>query len=314
MMLLLSVGTVKRVAVGAVRAQLDWTKRAWSVGREQGAWWRTGLPERGPFQVRPNGKLWLMEPGAGALMVTLDNAPTGPSDHIHKAGEGTLTDVTNPQWPITKLRWSRDGEGAGAAAGLAPIRSRAVALCNANLPATGYQEPPNCCEKTPGRKKDAAGNTGCGGFPGWMIRELGREKFIKDEVVVGKGSKWETKVNVASDTIAWKQMALAIEKKRGWPPETLWKAYASGKRPLPGDIYVLKGYVPRMNGIGFRHVGVIVDASGSTWKTADGGQGLGYAVGFNLRPLEADSGKIKGEDQHPASVDGWVDLEALLEK
>ena len=85
-------------------------------------------------------------------------------------------------------------------------------LCNSNVPATGVQEPPNCCEKTAGRKKDAAGNTGCGGFPGWMIRELGREKFIKDVVVVGKGTQWETKVNVSSDTIAWKQMALAIEK------------------------------------------------------------------------------------------------------
>jgi hypothetical protein len=306
-MLLLSVGTVGQVIVGSVRVEIDWTRRTWSVGAGQFGWWRAGLPNSGPLQVRENGALWLMEPVAKALMVTIDNAPAGPADVIHQTGSGTLCDVTKPKWPITKLRWSREEE-AGAA-GLAPIRAQAVALCEASLPASGVQEPPNVLESQAGKKKGADGATGCGGFPGWMIAELGVEKFVKDKVTVGAGTQWAAKVGVTSPTIAWEQMAQLIEKARGMAAGTLWKLYAPDTRPRPGDIYLLK----KPDGA-FRHVGVIFDPTGTTWRTADGGQGLGFAVGFRTRTFDPATGKLEGEDKQPAFLKGWVDLEALLER
>src|SRR5262245_7558596 len=256
MILLMSVGTVGQVIVGSVRVEIDWTRRTWSVGPGQWSWWQARLPTRGPLR-RENGAMWLMEPVAGALMVTIDDAPTGPVDILHRAGSGTLCDVTDRRWPVTKLRWSREEAGA---AGLAPIRAQAVALCEANLPASGVKEPPNCVEGQAGKKKGPDGATGCGGFPGWMIAELGTEKFIKDNVTVGDGTQWAAKVGVTSPTIAWEQMALLIEKARGMKPGTLWKPYGPASRPLPGDIYLLK----KPNGE-FRHVGVIIDTTGTAW-------------------------------------------------
>jgi len=308
-MLLLSVGTVGQVIVGTVRLEIDWGRRTWSVDSGQFGWWRTRLPTRGPVQLRQNDVLWLMEPVAGALMITIENAPTGPHDPLHRTGNGTLCDVTRRDWPTTKLRWScEDATSAAGAAGLAPIRAEAVALCESNLPASGVQEPPNVLESQAGKKKGPDGATGCGGFPGWMIGRLGAEKFFKGTVTVGAGTQWAAKVGVTSPTIAWEQMALQIEKARGAAPGTLWKLYASDSRPRPGDIYVLK----KPDG-GFRHVGVIIDSTGSTWRTADGGQGLGFAVGFRTRTFDPGSGKLEGEDKQPAFLKGWVDLEALLE-
>lgn len=310
-MLLLSVEAVGRVNVGSVRMEVDWTRRSWSVGAEQWGWVRARLPGQGPFQVRPNGALWLMEPVARALMVTIDNGPTSPVDVSHRTGSGTLCDVTNPQWPVAKLSWSREETGA---ADLAPIRKQAVAVCTANLPASGVQEPANCVESTPGKKKGADGATGCGGFPGWMIKQLGPEKFSKHTMTVKwtapDGSQKQATIGVTSPTIGWEQLGLGIEKARGAAPGTVWKLYTpGGPRPLPGDIYTLK----KPNGA-FRHVGVIIDPTGSAWKTADGGQGLGFAVGFRPRTFDPTTGLLEGEDKQPAFLKGWVDLEALLER
>jgi hypothetical protein len=304
--LLLSVGTVGQVIVGPVRVEIDWNRRTWSVGPGQFGWWRARLPERGPLQVRPDGVLWLMEPVARALMVVIEDAPTGPADPLHQSGNGTLTNVNDRHWPVTKLQWSREHAGA---AGLAPIRAEAVALCKANLPESGVQEPPNCVESQAGKKKGADGATGCGGFPGWMIGELGAERFIKDNVTVGAGTQWAAKVGVTSPTIAWEQMAVLLEKARGMAPGTLWKLYTPDSRPKPGDIYTLK----KPNGE-FRHVGVIFDPTGTAWRTADGGQGLGFAVGFRNRTFDPATGSLEGEDKNPAFLKGWVDLEALLER
>lgn len=299
MEIVLSVGTVKHVPVGSVRVDIDLGRRAWSVASGQWGWQTAGLPERGPLQPRPDGALWLMEPVAGALMVVLDSASTG------LAGGGTLCDVTDGYWPVTKLRWSR--EDAGAATGLSPIRVRAVAICESNLPATGVQEPPNVLESQPGKKKGPDGATGCGGFPGWMIGQLGAEKFYADKVTVGAGTQWAAKVGLTSPTIAWEQMGLAIEKALGLPKGTIWKPFSPQTRPLPGDIYLLK----KPSGE-FRHVGVIANSSGTLWRTADGGQGLGYAVGFRQRTFEPGTGLLEGEDKQPAFLKGWVDLESLL--
>ena len=103
---------------------------------------------------------------------------------------------------------------------------------------------------------------------------------------------------------------MAIEKRRN-APGTVWKLYNPGEKrlPKPGDIYTLK----QPNGW-FRHVGVLIDSSGKKWRTADGGQGGGFAVGYRGRKWTASTALLDGEDGKPAFLKGWVDLDALVEK
>lgn len=96
-----------------------------------------------------------------------------------------------------------------------------------------------------------------------------------------------------------------------------WVEADGERRPLPGDIYVLlsQGVTDRAKG-NIAHVGFIVDASGDEWKTADAGQGDGWAAGYVNRHYDADAGTLSGENLHsagarpPRLLAGWLDLDA----
>jgi hypothetical protein len=81
-----------------------------------------------------------------------------------------------------------------------------------------------------------------------------------------------------------------------------------GRRPLPGDIYLLS---QATNKAMFQHVGIVVDPSSSKWTTADGGQGNGWQSGFVKRDFQTD-GLMTGEFGNKAYLKGWVDLDALF--
>ena len=82
-------------------------------------------------------------------------------------------------------------------------------------------------------------------------------------------------------------------------------------RPKKGDIYLLKQTAKK--DAMFAHVGLIMDSSGTAWKTADAGQGKGFAVGFRRRTFDPATAKIQGEEGVLQYFKGWVDLEGLLE-
>lgn len=75
-----------------------------------------------------------------------------------------------------------------------------------------------------------------------------------------------------------------------------------------GDIYILGKFE---NTAAFQNVGVIVNAEGSDWTTADGGQGNGWQSGFVRRRFHP-SGQIDGEFGNKAMLRGWVNLDALF--
>ena len=60
----------------------------------------------------------------------------------------------------------------------------------------------------------------------------------------------------------------------------------------------------------FQHVGVILDATGSTWTTCDAGQGNGWQSGIVTRQFEGD-GMMTGEQGKTGQLAGWVDLDNL---
>lgn len=95
-----------------------------------------------------------------------------------------------------------------------------------------------------------------------------------------------------------------------------WVVADGVKRPLPGDLYALlnKGETDVING-GISHVGVILDASGDQWKTADAGQGDGWAADYVTRHYDAQAGTLSGEilqaagARPPRVLAGWIDID-----
>lgn len=100
-----------------------------------------------------------------------------------------------------------------------------------------------------------------------------------------------------------------------------WVEAGGDVRPKPGDIYALldQDATDRANG-GISHVGVIVDASTDEWKTADSGQGDGWAAAYVTRQYDPEAGTLSGEivgttGPRPARViAGWIDLDAFPSK
>ena len=330
MFLTLALTDPRRVAQGTVRLQLDWGRRVWKVAPGQKAWVRVGYSNEGAFEWKNNGVIWIWDKPSGKAKTTpliIWDAPLSPLDILHKAGDGRLYDPKDPAMKEGHFHWTIEAANAGkAAAGPSALRDKAMGIINANLPAfPELDEPPNCVESKAKTKTDSGG-TGCGGFPGWLIGMLGPDQFPKDKVkltwtekVVDKTKNPPTETSVTKSslngvtdpTIGWEDLAKAIEKRRG-KPGSLWILYDAkepNRRPKPGDIYTLK----QPNGW-FRHVGVMVDSTGNVWKTADGGQGQGFAVGFRARTFVPSTGELTGEDKKTAYLKGWVDLEALVEQ
>jgi hypothetical protein len=133
-----------------------------------------------------------------------------------------------------------------------------------------------------------AGYTTCGSLPAYIARALG------DKAIKGTNG-----VRTAG-----------VEKGA-------WVEAGGTARPKPGDLYALlnKNSTDRARG-GISHVGVIVDASTDEWRTADAGQGDGWAADYVTREYDPEAGTLSGEivgtsGPRPARVvAGWIDVDA----
>lgn len=104
--------------------------------------------------------------------------------------------------------------------------------------------------------------------------------------------------------------------RTGGIKKNAWVVADGVKRPRPGDLYALlnKGENDKMNG-GIAHVGVIIDAAGDQWKTADAGQGDGWAADYVTRQYDEATGMLSGEilnaggARPPRVLAGWIDLD-----
>ncbi|GAB5537141.1 MAG: hypothetical protein Rubg2KO_33900 [Rubricoccaceae bacterium] len=176
-----------------------------------------------------------------------------------------------------------------------PIRRRFMTICKALLPSPG--------KLSNGKVPKNPVGTGCGEFPGRVFTRV---------PVLYPYQKGAFKISVpavglcylTSPMTQWEEFAQAVDLK--YSPARTWVPF-SGNRPLPGDIYVLGQYD---NPSEFQHVGIIVDAQGNEWTTADGGQGNGWQSGIMKRRFHP-SGQIDGELGNQARLRGWVDLDAL---
>lgn len=78
-------------------------------------------------------------------------------------------------------------------------------------------------------------------------------------------------------------------------------------RPLPGDVF---GLSDSRDGL-LTHVGIIVDAAGSTWRTADAGQGTHEVqkAEYVTRSFSSD-GPMLGGPGGSRILAGWLNLDA----
>jgi len=323
-----------RVPLGKVKMDLDWVRSEWSIREDENCWDRVGYSRKGSFEHKDWGVLWIWDGANGDKnTMIIRDGPNRDKDLLYNLGDGSLFDPKTPALKGCDFEWDKITPPASSAvvSTAKSIRDEVRALLDANMPKSGIVEPPNWLESKAGRKMDATKATGCGGMPATLIRLLGANRFIKDTATITyqetvniidpetKKPTGQTKKETKTKTLrvtdymtGWKEYTLALEKKPGVAKGTYWTSFKddTSKNPKPGDFVVTndeKGY--------FAHICAVYEVNGDNWRTADGGQGEGFAIGMFDKTVDRSSRVIKGQYKNMIRyVDGWVDIESLLKK
>src|SRR5262245_6823369 len=87
--------------------ELDFTSKTWSLPAAQAKWGNVMFSDRGVFEVKSWGVIWLMD-GSGAAKnsaVILHSAPTGEQDTQHQAGTGRVFAPAVSKYKDAPLQW-----------------------------------------------------------------------------------------------------------------------------------------------------------------------------------------------------------------
>jgi hypothetical protein len=332
--------TVTKGSTKAAWAQLDlnYDSKTWSV-QENTGWGGLGVAKEGYFEVKSWDVMWLgnrMIQDKNNIII-LWNPPAKDPDPIHLKGEGRLPKPFNSNYEDARINWSVQG--------LTPVRQQILDICKGILPATPdtFLTPGQApMTRITSQTFATGGVTNCGVFPGWIAGQLGASGLVPERVQFPKyqmkDGTWVTPdpVAVTSPMTAWEDFAVKLEQSRKLAAGTLWVPFDRGKsdtRPQPGDFYVLQ---KAPNGA-FAHVGVMIDSVGTTWITADCGQGQastqmievpdpkdktkkiqrvkfskGMACGYRRRQFAPADGAISGEFSDKAWLKGWVNVDKLF--
>lgn len=176
--------------------------------------------------------------------------------------------------------------------------------------------------------------TTCGGLPGFVAGELGVTDEVKREGITGGGLA--SMRDAAIKRGAWVHHSMLNRRLAGG-----MNLESSMNRPKPGDFYMLcsgdekrheefcncitpeKGKIYR--GATIEHVGIIVSAEGTLWKTADAGQPGGQimvngvakaiqAAKYSDRKFDTATGLLVGEYDGKGGrpmrrLCGWMDVD-----
>jgi hypothetical protein len=324
-----------KAPLGKVKMDLDWVRSEWSIREDENCWDRVGFSRKGQFEHKDWGVLWIWDgPNGDKNTMIIRDGPNRDMDLLYNSGFGSLFEPYSTPLKGCDFEWTKLTAPASAAPPAAgkTIRDEVQTLLDANVPLI-EKEPANWLESKVGRVK--IGNaTGCGGMPSTVIVKLGANRFIADKVTLSYQEDVSTQdpvtkvvttvktnqtktLKVTDPMIGWKQFAEGLEKKFNRPAETHWIPFKPGNDPrLPktGDILILKKTSGK-NG-DFAHVCVIHSVDGNKWRTADGGQGKGYAIAMRNKVVNFSTGTVASDapGNDIRYVDGWVDLESLLAK
>lgn len=293
----------------AAEFELNFTTKTWSLSPAMAKWSGVMYSDRGLFEVRPSGAMWLMD-GMGSARkectVILHDAPASQTDVAHDGGTGRVYAPATAMYKDSEIEWRvlrpappPELALAKSSGALTPVRMKAKKIAEGLLPKPGHL--------SNGKPGAGAKGTACGEFPGRIMRRIpvaGPPERGAFEIVVPKIGK----LYLTSPTIFWEELAQAVDQKYQ-PAKKTWVPFTGANRPKTGDIYLLAKFENKSE---FQHVGMIISAEGNEWVTADGGQGNGWQSGFITRKFYS-SGQIDGEFGNKAWLKGWVDLDNLRE-
>ena len=288
--------------------ELNFTTNTWNLPPAPAKWGGVMYSDRGLFEVKSWGVIWLMDGNGSAqksCTVILHDAPTDEKDVRHESGGGRAYAPALGSYKDASIKWrvlrrsaSPELAAAKSSGALTKVRLKARQVCEGLLPKPG--------KLSNGKPEPGAKGTGCGEFPGRVMRRMPvagpPQKGAFEIEVPGTG-----KLYLTTPHTYWEGLAKAIDEKYK-PARKTWVQF-TGNRPKTGDIYTLSQFENK--GM-FQHVGMIISAEGSDWVTADGGQGNGWQSGFIPRKFYS-TGQIDGEFGNKAWLKGWVDLDNLRE-
>jgi hypothetical protein len=329
----------------ASRLQLDWDRKEWSVpAAQQQGWSGIGFSSKGAFELKSWGVMWLWDQAPGQKKrntVIVWNPPTSEADALRLSGQARIYDPKDPAFKDARINWTVDLAARAATPKLARIRTEVKRLCEEILPAQIDTF------LIPGSEKmrqisssmfpAIPGFTNCGDFPGYIARKLNGDIKVKaavpgiypDPKNPGKYVKKSPILEISGSIIAMEGFAQAIDRIAMADPKykglRAWIPNDGIARPQTGDFYVLHKSAAKDSD--FSHVGVIIDASGDKWITADSGQGQedpnpkkeekkyakGMGAGFRYRNYK--DGWLTGEPtQGPEKryLRGWVNIDHPL--
>lgn len=307
---------------GNVDVQLDWEKRTWLVTQDpMGLWSKLSRSQTGKFQFDSSNSMTFLDELRQNPLQFL-NPPKSYFD-LTGSGQGWVFQPIDPSLAQAKINWSveQGTQVAPAPAGASDIREKLIARLRELLPCSidGTEKD----ARTKLTKWDAVSlfckrfsGTSCGSLPGFVSAYLGAEPLKN-----GKKSGLD-----AYNEYMKKRSLNGTNKVREQGNKFgAWVEGGGPTRPKKGDIYALldrdaqgQPYTDKKtSSIG--HVGVILDATGDYWMTADLGQGNGFEGKFDIRRhYDKDKNMLYGE-VHQGGVSpyrvvaGWVDIERYFQ-
>jgi hypothetical protein len=340
MLLKLNVYDKASRSKGTVRMRLDFERNKWSLEQDpQQAWKYVGFSGNGTFDVKTdNHVIWIWDYdnfGGRRNTIIFWDPPESEGDS-KTGGRARLFDPQDKAYKDCVLTWSVEPSAAApkkATGGeLTPIRKRVLEII-AGIPFDYFPNvkhkfpngPPSDALKaktapTPDVKQTKV--TNCGEFPGWIVARLGGS--VPKDLSLKFKDKWGWYCLTCPMT-GWDVWAQKVEAQRKGQAK-IWIPRKKGLLPKPGDFYILS---PGSSKNGFSHIGVFVEAAGSTWKTADTGQPSpspgpdtpdGYTGCYEKRTFKEDDDslelKLPGATLSPdvgiKYLKGWIDLDGLF--
>jgi hypothetical protein len=304
---------------GKVRLQLNFLDKTWIVDEDrQGIWQRVFFWNEGTFSSDRAGQIALMD--QGRQIISFENAPLSGVELMHRQGTATIVESKDASYKNGKVQWSTEGLAGvvGQTQPLSDLRTRLLKRIKELMPAKLGGSP-----KEQANWKIIADNvqrfsgTSCGSLPQFVSAFLGADPLKNGKRTGLQAYEAYMAKRSLSGTKAIRDKGV---KYGAWVEADLIK------RPKPGDIYGLldrdeKGQPRRDKKNDYiGHVGVILDASGSVWSTADLGQGDGFEAKYDVkRPYKADVGELYGEVRQGGIspyrvVAGWLDIDKYFAK
>jgi hypothetical protein len=309
---------MRRQCFGTARVRLDWGKKTWEIQDDpQAAWSRVSVARTGLF-VAEGAAVKLFD-GYMRDMAVLFDGPRAAMDLGAQAGKGSVSAAGDRQGAA--VTWTQEpgtAQSAAADAALSGRRQRLLARLRELLPCSlddlTQKDPRTNLPKwdvvSMGCRKFSG--TSCGSLPGFVSMFLGADPLKNGRPSGLAAHKAYMGTRSLSGTPAVRTKGL---KYGGWVEA------GNDRRPKPGDIYALLDRdgqgLPltdkKNSGIG--HVGVILDATGDRWFTADLGQGHGFDGKIDVeRAYRKADGMLWGEVKQGGIdpyrvVAGWVDID-----